>query len=180
MTLPKTRVEAIALKEKKYFTGIPCKKGHMAVRYLNGECKDCQEEHRKTDAAKEIKKEYYKKNIEIIKKRALARPKEERKKHTINWRRAHPEKVKLTSAIRNKRTKQATPKWLKLRHKKQITAMYEAAILMTELMHELYVVDHIVPLKGKTVCGLHVPWNLRVITARENLIKSNKLIDSIL
>lgn len=51
---------------------------------------------------------------------------------------------------------------------------YMAAAVMTELMGEEYVVDHTVPLNHPLVCGLHAHTNLRVISARENRIKSNR------
>ena len=53
--------------------------------------------------------------------------------------------------------------------------MYQAAILSSKITGEKYVVDHIYPLRSEVVCGLHVPWNLRIITQQQNLQKSNAM-----
>lgn len=71
----------------------------------------------------------------------------------------------------------ATPKWLTNEHKEQIKSFYEESSRLTKDTGVGYNVDHMIPINGKTVCGLHVPWNLRVITEEENFKKSNKLLD---
>jgi hypothetical protein len=63
------------------------------------------------------------------------------------------------------------PAWV---DKEAILAIYREARRLSKSSMK-YHVDHIVPINAKGVCGLHVPWNLQIITAGQNLAKNNKL-----
>lgn len=67
----------------------------------------------------------------------------------------------------------ATPSWLTAIHKAQIREYYEIAKAREMQTGVKYHVDHIVPINGIDVCGLHVPWNLQVLSASENCAKKN-------
>jgi hypothetical protein len=90
------------------------------------------------------------------------------------WRQNNPSKTPMYSAKRRASKLQATPKWLTKDHYKLIEMQYQLASYLTECTGILWTVDHIIPLQGKNVRGLHVPWNLRVITEHENCSKNNK------
>lgn len=87
------------------------------------------------------------------------------------WRAKNPGQVTAQAAQRRAARTKATPLWA---DRDKIKALYVEARRMRDNGEDVHV-DHIVPLNHPDVCGLHVPWNLQVIPATENLRKSNKL-----
>jgi 5-methylcytosine-specific restriction endonuclease McrA len=188
MDHPKTRKEAVLAGAKFYFTGEPCVRGHIALRKTKGSCVECVKEDwavdnerrkgkPKTEAAIAAGRRYYEKNREAVIARASARPAEEKRRNRAEYKGRNVDIVRADTSVRKRRHREATPKWLTKQERLQMRDLYVQARKMTELTRERYVVDHIVPLRGEEVCGLHVPWNLRVITQDDNLKKSNKLVD---
>lgn len=104
------------------------------------------------------------KRLEIRRRRAALKRGDINAWHTA-WRKANRPKMRAKNAIRKARKLMATPSWV---DKKALVLVYQECPIG---MH----VDHIVPLKGKTVCGLHVPWNLQYLTPEQNLAKGNRL-----
>lgn len=190
--LPKTRAEAKAAGAKHYFTGEPCKHGHIAPRKTKGACVECLKEewkrgavnraeyfaeYNRSNAGKESKAKYYERNRDAVIARAKARPNEEKQAYRNVWKLANSLQVLADTKVRRRKHRQATPPWLTRKQKSEMRALYQIAITMSKTTGELYVVDHIYPLRSEVVCGLHVPWNLRVITRDENLRKSNSLLN---
>lgn len=95
------------------------------------------------------------------------------------WARENPGKVIANAYKRRKDYRMRVPKWLTDEHWDQINAFYHEARRLTEETGVPHVVDHIHPLRGKTVSGLHVPWNLQVLTKAANLTKSARFVDDI-
>ena len=186
--MPKSRAEAKEAGAKYYFTGEPCKHGHIAPRKTKGACLEClklewmlttekRKKMPKSEAAKAAGRRYYEKNREAVIARANARPKSEVGQYKKKYKEQNPDLYRALVSVRKRRHRQATPRWITPEQKLDIRKMYISAIELSRVTGERYVVDHIIPLSGENVCGLHVPWNLRVITQDENLKKSNKLVD---
>jgi 5-methylcytosine-specific restriction endonuclease McrA len=101
---------------------------------------------------------------------------ENRAKHNAKcnqWAKQNAAKVNARTARRHASKMQATPKWMSPDDYWVIEQAYELAALRTKMFGAPWEVDHIVPLRGKTVSGLHTPWNLQVVTQAENRRKSN-------
>lgn len=182
-------MELVSLKRAReenllfYFTNKYCKNHHISKRYTRDRtCFECCKEKRNTKEYKERASKrasawrnrnigYYKIYYETNREKELSRTKDkyERTKEKVlrrqkQYRKDNPEKVKYSSSIQRASKLNRTPSWANLNLIKEIYRNCPKG----------YHVDHIVPLRGKNVSGLHIPENLQYLTIRENLSKGNK------
>jgi hypothetical protein len=192
------RAEAKLLNLKMYNTGKPCKRGHFADRYTVGaHCVECTAiksiAWRKENPKKYLAsvQNWIGNNRELHGtrvKRWQAANKDKVRADAKTWAAANPDKIKA-KAIRHikkhpdaytarsvasvaKRAKRV-PQWLTSEDKWLMREAYLLAKLRTELFGFKWEVDHIIPLRGKLVSGLHVPTNLQVLPKTENRNKRN-------
>ena len=149
-----SRQQAIEQKLTRYFTGKPCKHGHIAEKLLsNRTCVECK----RLDKIKWGSQPH-------VKAASIARANAHNK--------ANPEMHLARTRKRQAALLQRVPKWDPDVH--LIVAKYQLAAMLTQASGIPHHVDHIIPLQGKNVSGLHTFSNLRVIPGEENVKKSNK------
>jgi hypothetical protein len=165
-----SRKDALAQGLSHYFSENPCVHGHMAKRRIKDRvCTECDKRNKEklrngpeNEKLKEVRRASYRKNVT----NALLTKKK--------YREANKGKIMALVTARKQYVKLRTPKWLTSFDKLRIRCIYQVSAMRTRETGEQWHVDHIIPLQGKTVSGLHVPNNLRVILASENISKKNK------
>lgn len=125
---------------------------------------------------KEYADHYYVANKEIVNSKSRQNYRE----NVVRYRKINKEWRESNRAICNALSMKyhasklnATPDWLTKEDLTEIEDFYTASQMFKLYTGVEYHVDHIVPLQGKTVCGLHVPWNLQLLPWNENLSKQH-------
>lgn len=180
------RAVAILKGEKFFSTGRLCVRGHIAKRRTNtGRCTDCELQNSRR-VTREYRAAYYQKNKKKMNRastKSKIKHREKVRRGQQQWREKNKKKIKVYNARwerenqgkANARTARrraalltATPPWLTRSQHEEMQNIYRDAI------KKILTVDHIIPLKSETVCGLHVPWNLQLLSKSENCSKGNR------
>lgn len=150
---------------KRYFTGKPCKNGHLAERFVSSRgCVVCAAEGVRRYIAADPKR--WQQRFQTWRSKNVDRDRAKSRE----WQAQNHDRVIATIARRKAALLQRTPAWA---DHAAIDAVYErcqAIVLATGIKQH---VDHVIPLQGKLVSGLHVENNLAIIPAVENKQKSN-------
>ena len=178
-----SRSEAIARGLPRYFTNAPCKHGHVAERQVsNYGCCACADIAFKkwyaahpNDHLKHVNN-WRQKNpskVSSIRAKWSENNPEKVRESSKNWKRANLGKVAESASRRRAAEDLRMPSWLTAADHLEFDTVYKYCAGLRAAGLD-YHVDHIVPLRGKSVSGLHVPWNLQVIPAVENMSKGNR------
>lgn len=147
------------------------------------DCKACVAEYMKVyravNAARisELKKMWKQKNKAHVRandiKYAQEKP-EVKRAARAKWRKSNQHVINALGALRKVSQINRTPKWVDSEELWLIKEVYALATLRTKVTNIKWSVDHIIPLQGELVSGLHTISNLQVIPAAMNSAKSNR------
>jgi hypothetical protein len=129
------------------------------------------------ERVKETRRKYYLENQESIlteKKEYYQENRDSILEYKKTYGRLNRGKRNAIEAKRYASQKQRTPPWLTKEQIAEIEQYYWLAKDLFRTTGEVYHVDHIVPMQGDNVSGLHVPWNLQVLPSDVNIAKGNK------
>lgn len=126
-------------------------------------------------------RKYKENNKDVLKARAKEyriKNKEKENARCLEYQKKNPQIFAANAAKRRAMKKNATPPWLTAIQLAQIQEFYDIAIAVSVQTGVEHQVDHIHPINGDGFTGLHVPWNLQVLTMSDNIAKSNELPSS--
>jgi len=149
---------------------------------FNSACKECVIAYRQSSKynISEYNKKYREKHRDVLIERSKDWRDVNAEKVVLykrHYRKAEPLKHSVWDANKRAKRLQRFPPWLTEEDRQSISKVYEEAKTLSRITGISYQVDHIVPLLGDNVSGLHVPWNLQVLTGLENNIKNNKFYE---
>jgi hypothetical protein len=177
----KNRDKIIARAKENYQNNKEVKKAYNKQWQKNNPDKVKASRKKRSKALTKKSKDWYYNNHEhALKTRQEYRAKDENKQKMAEYHKQYrKENLGYTNSIKKRyklAKKKRTPAWLTKEQIKEIDSFYILAYTKTQETGIQHHVDHIIPLQGKNVSGLHVPWNLQVLTAKENTKKSNKCV----